>query len=422
MTYSSENKRPLALLVFALFTLLVVNYVYPSATSGKFPIATTAKKEFAVSLAFDGTNFLVGIQGDSANIDSVGAQLVSPAGMLVGSIVPTGRLGGAPSVAFDGTNYLIVWQDCGTPCNNDLFGMFISPSGTAVGSPFFISATMQEIGGLAFGGTNYLVVYYEEVDVPTSNSKVRGRLISPGGTVGGEITLSTGFGDHAKNAVAFDGNNFLAVWIDDVGDSVVQGRFVSSSGTLGAEFTVNASSFPSDNPASVAFDGTDYLVIWADQVGGPGGQWDLLGQLVDTAGSAVGGVIDVSTAPGTQLFPFIAFGEGNYLVAWTDLRNDANGDFVCDAGEGSCLDIRGQFLTKSGALSSPEIVINAESGNQFVSPVAHTGSRFLVAWADGDVIDGLVGDVFGTFVSPSLLFFRAETCLNDDLATGICQP
>ena len=48
------------------------------------PIATTAGvREMSVSAAFDGTNFLVGIQGDSTAHDHITAQLVSQTGALV---------------------------------------------------------------------------------------------------------------------------------------------------------------------------------------------------------------------------------------------------------------------------------------------------------------------------------------------------
>ena len=409
MRCSIEIRKPVAFLVVSALAVLAANHVYPSAAGAKFPVATTAEREFTASLAFDGTNFLVGLQGNGAAASHVGAQLVSPNGNRVGSLITTGHLGGVPLVAFDGTNYLIIWQDCGIPCNNELYGMFISPAGTAVGSPFLISSTIDDIAGLAFGGTTYLAVYYEEeARVVSFARRVRGRLIAPNGTVGGELAISSGYGNHGKNSIAFDGSNFLVVWVDDITDSPVMGRFVSTSGTLGTEITVNSSAFASDDLVSVAFDGTNYLVAWADQVGGSGGDWDLFGQLIDVGGSKVGSVIDVSTAQGTQRMPCLAFGENTYLITWTDTRNDANGDFVCDGGEGSCIDIRGRAFTRSGSPEGPEVKINAEPGNQLVSPVVYGGSRFLVAWTDGDWIDGLVGDVFGAFIPPSLLFFRAD--------------
>src|SRR5438093_10765435 len=71
-----------------------------------FPIATNSSfVEFAISSAFDGSNYLVGIQGDAVAHDSVTAQLTSSNGSLVGSKISTGEFGGAPRGLFDGTNY-----------------------------------------------------------------------------------------------------------------------------------------------------------------------------------------------------------------------------------------------------------------------------------------------------------------------------
>jgi hypothetical protein len=209
-------------------------------------------------------------------------------------------------------------------------------------------------------------------------------LIAPNGAVGAELEISSGHGDHGKSSVALDGTNFLVVWVDDLSTGTVKGQLVSTSGTLGTETTINTSTNDSDDAVSVAFDGTNYLVVWANEVGKPGGEWDLFGQLVDKTGSNTGSVIDISTATGTQRFACVAFGKNEYLVTWTDTRNDTNGDFVCDGGEGSCIDIRGRAFSRSGLPAGMEIKINAEAGNQFASPVAFGGSKFLVAWTNGD--------------------------------------
>jgi len=174
----------------------------------------------------------------------------------------------------------------------------------------------------------------------------------------------------------------------------VRGQFVSTSGTLvGSEFTINASSPLNDNPLTVAFDGTNYLVVWTDEVGGyQSGEWDVFGQLVNTSGNPVGGVINISTAPGQQFLPMIAFDGTNYLVTWVDMRNDANHDWVCDPGESTCWDIYGQYISISGALWGSEFPINTDAGNQFGGVAAFGGGKYLVlvSW----------DDVYGVFITP----------------------
>ena len=59
-----------------------------AASDPPFPIAATSAREMALGIAFDGTNFLVGIQGcagcTTGKSDDITAQLVTPSGTLVG--------------------------------------------------------------------------------------------------------------------------------------------------------------------------------------------------------------------------------------------------------------------------------------------------------------------------------------------------
>ncbi len=405
ITSFPKNKVLFSLLVFVLLLSSPIRCVYAAAIDSTFTIANTNNREMALGLAFDGTNFLVGMQGDGDAPDSVVAQLVSPFGTLIGSLITTEHFGGVPIIEFDGSNYLMVWQDCGEPYNEDLFGMLVSPAGSVVAPAFKISDPVQggdglAAGGLASDGSNYLVVYFKEVNPSEGDSKVYGRLVSTNGGVGVEIAISTGFGDFGLNNVAFDGTNYLVVWVDDTSDTEIRGRFVSPTGVLGTEFSINANSYHSDNIVSVIFDGTNYLVVWEDQVGGwPDGEWDLFAQRLDTFGGAVGDVIPVSTAAGSQHMPSVAFDGSRFLVTWTDLRNQLDDNFICNVGDGTCMDIYGQFLSQSGSLLGPELRINEDPGNQFAASVAFGASKYMVVWTSGDVFGGVNGDVFGTTIS-----------------------
>lgn len=213
--------------------------------------------------------------------------------------------------------------------------------------------------------------------------------------------------DFGNNNGSFDGTNFLVVWTDDSNDYEVKGRFVSPAETLGTEFSINASTYPSDNPLTVAFDGTNYLVVWTDEISTE--NWDVFGQIVDKSGSKVGGVISISTAAGQQFLPSIAFDGTNYLVTWTDMRNDANDNGVCDSGEGTCNDVYGQYVSKAGALVGSEFVINNDSGNQFGGVTGFNNGKYLVILSTGsgdlchEPTTGSVSsdcDAYGVFVTP----------------------
>ena len=357
-----------------------------------FPIATTAMGEGALSAAFDGTNYLVGIQGDATAHYDISAQLVSQSGTLLGSRISLSRTGGLPFVAFDGTNYLMIWQDDATDPKDQLYGVFLSKAGSIINAPFVISGTtISEIGGIAFGGGKYLTVYYK-TNLAEGKDSVYGRLVSPSGTVENEISISTGYGTQGFKNVAFDGANFFVVWDNQANNTEVKGRFVSPTGALGTEITVKAAGLPNDNPLTVAFDGTNYLVVWTEQINE--NNWDMFGQLVTPAGAISGGVISISTASGQQFFPLISVDGTNYIVTWTDMRNDTNWD------------IYGQLVSKSGALVGSEFVLNNDSGNKIGGVVGPMVDGKMLCLIDTGItvgIDGefLFGDVYGEFLNPS---------------------
>jgi hypothetical protein len=354
--------------------------------------------ELSFGAASDGNNFLVAIAGDSTSANNITAQLVSQTGTLVGSRISTGGNGGAPGVAFDGSNYLMVWPDGEGYPNFTLKGRFVSPSGSLVNTSFSIAELLDNgtLSGIAFSGDTYLVVYYRMADLVNMWPNVYGRLVSPSGTVGEEITIGTIHYNYSgvryNVALAFDGANFLVVW----DDGAVKGRFVSPAGVPGSAFNINEDKID-HNPLNVAFDGTNYLVGWPSWISGA---WSLFGQRIDKSGNKVGNKISLTTSPANPIFPSIAFDGTNYLVLWTDARNDTNHDWHCDTGEGTCWDIRAQYVSKTGTLVGSEIVIDADAGNQ-LGVVGFGWGKYLILANYIDTLQGgSVGDVYGMFLTP----------------------
>lgn len=173
----------------------------------------------------------------------------------------------------------------------------------------------------------------------------------------------------------------LVVWfgagLDGAG---VVGEFISPSGrVVGSEFVIDGSPAPSDNPGAVVFDGTNYLVVWNDEIGGMGThEWNVYGQLVTPAGALSGLVIPIATEPGSQRLPYVASDGKHYLVTWSDFSNDANNNLVCEPAEGTCADVYGLYLSKSGTPVGTAFPIAAGADNQGTSPV-------LFADGSGDI-------------------------------------
>jgi hypothetical protein len=375
-----------------------------SAFGSGFPIANTAYAEYSADAAFDGTNFLVSVQeSHSPDPGITGANLVSPAGVVLATVwAPTGD---APNISFDGTNYLLVWADHSAhgpgPIDNvPVHGLLVSKAGSAVGSPFLVSqsTTVSEVTGVAFDGTNYLVVWTDNRSAP-GYREIYGRFVSTAGApVASDFKISGVSGVSAS--VAFAAPNYLVAWTEDVANLEVHARFVSPAGVLQGEFTVNESAYATDNSLKVATDGTNFLVVWSDEVSTD--NWDLFGQLVSPSATLVGSVITIAATPGPQIGPYIAFDGANFLVTWSDFRNDVNGNFACDVGEGLCIDIGGQFVSASGALVGGNFPVTADAGAQAQSPTVYGAGRYLVVWTHEFQTPS--ADVFGTFVPIDLIF------------------
>jgi len=379
-----------------ILTAMVLTFNAGQA-SDEFPIATTTVWEMAASAAFDGTNYLVGIEGDALYRDNITAQLVSQSGTLVGSRISVGRTGAAPFVAFDGTNYLLVWADTKfSQCDNKcevIYGQLISKSGTQIGSPFPISPeagnNMQSetFGRIIFDGTNYFVVWDyapgpNDAPWPNGCTDEYGQFVTPSGTLLGQpIKINTTNCGGGGATVAFDGTNILVAWgsewnasgtqsvcwTDSSGDHCdianIWGQFITKSsagtpGTLsGSNFLISAASVLY-SPPSIAFDGTNYLVIFAQETTRPdtcplsGCKWDVYGQLVTKAGAPIGSRITISDTSPNHFGPLPVFNGTNYLVTWTE-------------GFGSTeATVKGRFFDKSGGPVGSEFALFSPSGGR----------------------------------------------------------
>jgi N-acetylneuraminic acid mutarotase len=403
-----------------------------SVIPGDFPVAQTSGREMAIGAAFDGTNFLAGIQGDSNAPHNVTAQLLSQSGTPIGPRIVTGRTGGAPQVAFDGANYLLIWEDDAAFPNDVIYGRFITPAGTLSGPAFPISTTSgpARLGtkGLIYDGTNYFVTWETRSNPDDGNTAdLYGRFVSPAGQlVGNLIAISTAPDGQRDPAVAFDGTNILVAWADGrdrsacstdaVGttcyESDIYGQFITKStaggaGALsGGNFPISQSSLPHDNPVGITFDGTNYLVTFHEETTLPNAcpsgicDWNIYGQLVSTAGTPVGSRIAISTASGNQLFPIPAFDGTNYLITWT-------------SGLGGPVNqtaIKGRFMTTAGAFSSPEFTLFSGASDGRIPFVAGSGGSpaggyfALVNWGTPGVnptdFDSFTNaDVYGAFIA-----------------------
>jgi hypothetical protein len=386
-------------LVAGLALLAGINQAAAQGTTF-FPIATSgAASQAGIFAAFDGTNYLVCIQGDgTTNYTAICAQLFSTNGTLVGSRILTGRTGGIPYVAYGGTNYLLVWSDdalVATGGNDQLYGQFINRTGTPVGGPFTFGPTseeqdMQGGGGslLAFDGRNYLAVWDTGAfhDAPSGN--VHGALFSQNGTlVVPIISITSGTNPELTPVVAFGKTNYLVVW-NDLNSGNLYGELISTNGTQSSAFAISQTTTPSYNPCCAAFDGTNFLVVWNRNIGGitPNNIWNLYGRLVSPSGTFPGNEVVMVTDTNFPVYPSLAFDGANYLMAWS-ARSSSQIQF--------------QFVNQSASPVGPEFNLFSPQGTNapLFAGVMFDGGRFEIT----AVVGGATG------IGPSGLNFTSST-------------
>jgi len=365
----------------------------------RFPVATTTADEQSISAAFDGVNYLFGIRSKTTNEKEIQAQMVSRVGTLVGSRISVARNGDTPQVAFAGTNYLMIWADYANYPNDDIYGQVIDRSGAKVGSAFPISTAAgeqrTEIENIAAGGGNYLVVWQDgrvSQGPDAGPWYIYGQVISQtGALVGGEIKISGTPG--RLPSLAFDGTNFLVVWVEDTSDKSCYGQFISPTGGLvGSNFVIDSNDLPSDNPTYLIFDGTRYVMTLQDQLSAD--TWGQYVRLIKPDGTVLPQRVTLFEGPMGMGGCFVFAFDGTHYLAG---RSEPSGSLAV-------LTAKGRFYDQNFAPASDWIIIAETEGTKVpVGPIVHfDGSRYYGAMFMG--VLGSTGfeeaDAYGLFIRP----------------------
>ena len=194
-------------------------------------ISTATQNQQHISMCFGGGNFFI-TWNDLRNtaypnykiygcrVDPAGS-VMDPSGILISDSPVTDR---DPSIAFDGTNYFVFW-DRGTigdplggiPDDFDIYGSRINQQGSVLDiNGLLIKESPPGVisggSGAVFGINDYFLSYNES----SSLAKIKGVKVSKTGVLinppGVDLRISVN--DQSSPAVASDGVNYLAVWVD----------------------------------------------------------------------------------------------------------------------------------------------------------------------------------------------------------------
>jgi hypothetical protein len=380
-------------------------------------ICSAVGEQVAPSIAFDGTNYLIvwqDFRNAPGSVDLYGAR-VSPAAAVLdpgGFVVGSGGSSSQPAITFDGTNYFAVWTDARS--GSHIYGSRISPAGVVLDASGIAVSPLtgtQDSPAVTFGSGNSLVTWVDRNQSGSSGPDLYGRLVSKAGVLVGTgpiaITVATGTQD--SPALAFDGSNFLAVWVDG---GATHGARISAAGTLldASGITIAGGSNP-----GVAFDGTNYVIarsggspnqVYATRLSPAGVVLDGYGVLLGTGfghlGIGVSGSNElvvwssnnhvsiqgmritkafalqdaasftVSTASNAEETPSIATDGTGYLAVWSDYRGLQTG-----------WDVYAMRLDAAGTPVDPAaIAVSSGAGDQRAPAVAFDGTDYLIVWTD----------------------------------------
>jgi hypothetical protein len=319
-----------------------------------------------------------------------------------------------PDIAFDGTNHLVVWTDDRTydVSGYDIYGSRITTQGTVLdpgGIAIVTAPGDQSPASIAFGGGTFLVTWStgESADIAGTRVSPAGTVLDPGG-----FAISQAPGIQANPDVAYGDGNFLVAWDDarlapDGRD--VFGARVSPDGTVLDPAGIALSTGPGwQVQPSVAFGVDSFLVAWLDYASPAGA--DVVGARVGPTGSLLDPAgIPIGDEPGSAGRPAVAFNGTDHLVVWQDGRTTGQGVF-------------GARVDRSGVVLDPDgITVSSVSELVYADPVVTSlGTTFLVGWYDnrsGDFFDAVSArvdgagrnlDPEGRTISEAVLRFRGE--------------
>jgi hypothetical protein len=330
-----------------------------------------------------------------------------------------------PDVAFDGVNLWVVWEDWrnSTVTGSDIYGVKVSKDGHVDGGgavAISLALRDQVTPKVTRTDDGYLVIWQDlrncgQFDGSAQCGDVYGtRIDTDGRTLDSNgVLVFSGKNRQALPQIASIGSESLVVWEDDsIGTSMyypneddnrtdIFGARMSSNGKVYDKTAITiAGEINTTQSAAAAFDGNNYFIVWQDSRSFNDSAFDIYGARVSPTGELLDGSgIAICTNPSSQLFPDVAWNGSEYLVAWTDERNNNPDDFSTQFNR----DIYGARVSADGKVIDPSnLAISLANDTQERPKVASDGKDFFVVWSDyrneaAPVVD-IASDVYGARV------------------------
>ncbi|MFL6844372.1 MAG: calcium-binding protein [Allosphingosinicella sp.] len=296
----------------------------------------------------------------------------------------TQRMARVASLASGG--FVVVW----TSENGDSDGFGIvaqrfDADGNKVGGEIVVNNVTAgdqlapSVAGLASGG--FVVSWDGTSDF--SGTGVSARVFGADGVpLGGEFVANTQIGNDQRhaNAFALPGGGFVVAFLHEhqvVNEYrySIRAQIFDSAGTkIGSDFQISASDdVIQGSPQGLALSGGRFVIVWGEaKVGGPGEDYDIFGQILDSAGNRIGEQFRVQADDADWAFePDIAtLAGGGFVVSWHSFDTVSHVD-----------EPHAQMFDEFGARLGPEVVANNPGdGYTSISVTGIPSGGFLVSW------------------------------------------
>jgi hypothetical protein len=366
------------------------------------PISTAVGEQRRPVVASTGSGFFVAWEDRVQGYDVYGARVrpdgsvVDAAGIRIGAAADSFYY--APhDVTWDGVDVLVTWQ-AGAFGQESIRGTRVDPSGTVL-DPDGVELADGFHPATAFDGTRHLVtsairLYARDI---VAGARVTPGLapLDPDG-----FTVAVGADQQSDLDVVSDGANHFAVWVDNrTGSPAVYGGRIGPEGQLldGAGFAVSVPAESYVEGPSVAFDGTNFLVVWVER---PRNDANFLRAARISRSGAILERFDIDQ-PSYISIPEVEFGNGVFLVVWARFEVLVAARVTPD---GSVLDPGGFELGWSYLTTVPEIDVAAGAAEFLV--VLQTG-RSTDTGSDNNVY-GVVVTPEGTVAAGRIVVATGE--------------
>ncbi|MFC2088997.1 T9SS type A sorting domain-containing protein, partial [Calditrichota bacterium] len=351
------------------------------------------------AIAGDGSgNFVItwwdernGCAGASTDVDIYAQRYNSSGGILGSNFKVNSDAGSAeqldPAIAVDGSgNFVITWEDHRSS-NYDIYAQRYSNNGSALGSNFILHVSTCDTGhsnpAIAMdGGGNFVITYAISDDYSNDDIYAR-RYTSDGSALGSNFKVNDGIAAWSP-AIAMDGSgNFVITWHDYRNDNtynhadIYAQRYSSNGSTLGSNFKVNddAGSVRHENPDIAVDSNGNFVITWQDL---RNFRFDIYAQRYNSNGGVLGSNFRVNDDSdlGVQTSSAIAVeGNGNFVIAWEDTRNELP----------NISDIYAQRYNSNGGALGSNFIVNDDTVNAY--HLSHdiamdSSGNFVITWHD----------------------------------------